>query len=614
MRRYGYLGVPGAYGEEALLTYLGGAVEPVGLPSLPEVLRAIETGEIDGGVFPVENASTGPIHDVVNLLETTELDGEKFWLPVQHCLLALPGQTVGDLRQVLSHPQALAECAEYARTLGVELLSMSDAAASARYIAEERLSGVAAVASARAAALYHLEVLARGIQRDPRNLTRYVVLRRGTGPRRGAGVGGDRMLWGLAPAGRAVAMEEGQTVVLSHPAMLSWTGGPVPPASGGWRAPEARGLALVGPLAEAPSAAGEEAGAQGRAALPLALVPSAQGFRRNLPAPAGSLAAPVRRSPRQGAPALLLRDVCKAYGRGKKRRLALDHLSLRVEHGEIFGLLGPNGAGKTTTINLICGLSLPSAGTIGVLGFDVRRDRRRILRCLGAVPQETALYEELTALENLKYHAALYGVPRRLQAQRIQEMLELVGLTPEQGRRVKTYSGGMKRRLLLARALLHDPELLYLDEPTLGVDVQSRRALWDYILGLSHLGKTVLLTTNLMEEAQALCDRIAIIDRGKLVALDTPAHLKQRYGASVIEVDLAGPISSLEPLRALAGVEAITSDPRRTHLAIRTRRASEVVSQLRAQFPDPVTLIGITVREPHLDDVFLSLTGAALRD
>jgi daunorubicin resistance ABC transporter ATP-binding subunit len=332
------------------------------------------------------------------------------------------------------------------------------------------------------------------------------------------------------------------------------------------------------------------------------------------PAQRGSLTIPAPRPSTPAAAALVLRDVCKTYGRGKKRHLALDHLSLQVERGEVFGLLGPNGAGKTTTINLICGLSKPSAGTIEVLGFDVRRDRRPILERLGAVPQETALYEELTAHENLKYHADLYGVPRRQRSKRIQEMLELVALAPEQGRRVRTYSGGMKRRLLLARALLHDPELLYLDEPTLGVDVQSRRSLWDHILGMKRLGKTVLLTTNLMEEAQALCDRIAIIDRGQLVALDTPAHLKQRYGASVIELDLARPLLSLEPVHMLAGVVAVTADSRGTHLTIRTRRASEVVSQLKEQFPEPLAMSDITVREPHLDDVFLSLTGAALRD
>src|SRR5690348_9915285 len=179
---------------------------------------------------------------------------------------------------------------------------------------------------------------------------------------------------------------------------------------------------------------------------------------------------------------------------------------------------------------------------------------------LGSVPQETALYEELSAWTNMDFHADLFGIPRREKKARITRLLELVQLLDRKDSRVDTFSGGMKRRLALARALLHDPQLIYLDEPTLGVDVQARRAIWDYILSLRTQGKTVLITTNYLEEAQALCDRLAIIDHGKLVALDTPEHLKQTYGGSVIEVETTPPVKDTSALRALAGVNDLVQE------------------------------------------------------
>ena len=185
---------------------------------------------------------------------------------------------------------------------------------------------------------------------------------------------------------------------------------------------------------------------------------------------------------------------------------AVDGLTLTVKYGEIFGLLGPNGSGKTTTINIVSGLSKPTTGQVKVLGHDVMKDPRVVYAALGAVPQETALYEELSAWTNMSLHADLYGVRGPNRESCITEMLNLVQLYERRGSRVSTFSGGMKRRLALARALLHNPQLLYLDEPTLGVDVQSRRAIWDYILDLRKRGKTILLTTNYLEEANALCD------------------------------------------------------------------------------------------------------------
>jgi ABC-2 type transport system ATP-binding protein len=281
--------------------------------------------------------------------------------------------------------------------------------------------------------------------------------------------------------------------------------------------------------------------------------------------------------------AIEVKDLCKSFGSFR----AVDHLSLEVRQGEIFGLLGPNGSGKTTTINMISGLSAPTSGEVRVLGYDVRHSARQVRQVLGSVPQETALYEELSAWTNMDFHADLFGIPRKEKKERITRLLELVQLLDRKDSRVGTFSGGMKRRLALARALLHDPQLLYLDEPTLGVDVQARRAIWDYTLALRDQGKTVLITTNYLEEAQALCERLAIIDHGKLIAVDTPEHLKQTYGGSVIEVETSQPVQDITSLRILAGVNDVKQE---------------------GEIKD------IAIREPNLDEIFLLLTGTALRD
>jgi ABC-2 type transport system ATP-binding protein len=309
-----------------------------------------------------------------------------------------------------------------------------------------------------------------------------------------------------------------------------------------------------------------------------------------------------------GSPAIELRALCKAFGTLQ----AVDHLTLAVERGEIFGLLGPNGSGKTTTINLISGLSTPTSGEVQVMGYDVRRHARSIRQMLGAVPQETALYEELSAWDNLDFHADLFGMARQGKKARIRQMLDLVQLQERKHSRVSTFSGGMKRRLALARALLHDPHLLYLDEPTLGVDVQSRRAIWDYILSLRDQGKTVLITTNYLEEAQALCERIAILDHGKLIAVDTPEHLKQTYGGSVVELETAQPSTTVNDIRRLPGVKEVIQEG--TRLQITTQAGSAVVPQIITLVTGQGELRQIAVREPNLDEIFLRLTGTALRD
>ena len=291
---------------------------------------------------------------------------------------------------------------------------------------------------------------------------------------------------------------------------------------------------------------------------------------------------------------------------------AVDDLSLQVEPGEIFGLLGPNGSGKTTTVNMLSGLSRPTSGQVRVMGLDLRTQTRQVRQILGAVHQETALYEELSAWTNLDFHADLFGWPKAQKKARIEEMLALVQLADRKDSRVSTFSGGMKRRLALARALLHDPQLIYLDEPTLGVDVQSRRALWDYILDLQKQGKTVFITTNYLEEAQALCSRIAIIDHGRLVALDTPEALTQKFGGSVVEIETGQLFQDLAALRALPGVKLVEQDG--LLLKVTNQAGDRVVPQIINLVAQCCEIRNITVREPTLDEVFLRLTGTALRD
>ncbi len=313
--------------------------------------------------------------------------------------------------------------------------------------------------------------------------------------------------------------------------------------------------------------------------------------------------------------------------RGLEKRFGafavLRGLDFAVGRGEIYGLLGPNGSGKTTTLNLISGLAEPSAGTVRVFGLDPRRQAAEARRLLGVVPQETALYEELTAERNLAFHAELFGIPPGQRPARIAAMLELAQLTERGRSRVSTFSGGMKRRLAIARALLHDPQLVYLDEPTLGVDVQARRAIWDYILAMKAGGRTVLLTTNYLEEASALCDRLAILDRGRLVAEGTPAALKARYGESVVEAELDrdAPATLLQTLRTLPGVREASAEGPRLSVCIGAGPGSEpapggaaLAPFLQAVLASGCAVRHLSLREPALDEVFLALTGRGLRD
>lgn len=315
------------------------------------------------------------------------------------------------------------------------------------------------------------------------------------------------------------------------------------------------------------------------------------------------------------AEALDFRGLRMVFNRDKGEPLvALDDLDLTISRGQVFGLLGPNGSGKTTAVNLLCGLLRPTAGTVVCEGIDVRRDITAVRARLGVVPQETALYNDLTAYENLVFHARLYRVPKAERATRIGEVLDLVGLTERKDDRAGTFSGGMQRRLALARALLTRPSVVVLDEPTLGVDVHSRAALWQRIRTIAAEGGTVLLTTNYMEEAQALAADLAILDRGRLIAKGSPEDLRAALGRTLVELR-TGTVTRRDTgdLERMAGVHGVTWGEDRVVVAAddSPRTLTGVLDWFRQADPE-AQLLG--VRRPDLNDVFLSLTGNALRD
>jgi ABC-2 type transport system ATP-binding protein len=233
-----------------------------------------------------------------------------------------------------------------------------------------------------------------------------------------------------------------------------------------------------------------------------------------------------------GTPALKVEKLKKTYSTGV---LALDGISLEVEAGRFFGLLGPNGAGKTTLINSIVSLARPDSGSVEVFGRDAYREFREARRMIGVSPQEINLDKFLTVEETMLFHAGYYGVPKEKAKERTEELLERFALTDKRKQRVNTLSGGMKRRVLFARALMHDPKVLFLDEPTAGVDVELRYKLWGYIRELNRGGLTILLTTHYLEEAEALCEEIALINGGRIVAQGTIEELKWTYAAASIE-------------------------------------------------------------------------------
>jgi ABC-2 type transport system ATP-binding protein len=289
--------------------------------------------------------------------------------------------------------------------------------------------------------------------------------------------------------------------------------------------------------------------------------------------------------------------------------VALNDIGFSVGQGELFGFLGPNGSGKTTTINILCTLMKPTSGRATVNGFDVVRQQGQVRKSIGLVFQDPTLDEQLTAEENLKFHALAYSIPAQQRSERIEQILKMVELWERRREAVKNFSGGMKRRLELARGLLHYPKVLFLDEPTLGLDPQSRNHLWEFILGLRQSeGITIFLTTHYMDEA-AKADRIAIIDYGKIIALDTPEKLIQSVGKDIVSLKTSDEQKVMEELRNHYHIEAQRNGE---ELSFEVAHGDEFIPRLMKD--SGIDILSISVRRPTLEDVFLKLTGHELRD
>ncbi|MGH3322309.1 MAG: ATP-binding cassette domain-containing protein [Streptosporangiaceae bacterium] len=315
-------------------------------------------------------------------------------------------------------------------------------------------------------------------------------------------------------------------------------------------------------------------------------------------------AAPERRA-ESVQPAVSVQRLAKRYGQVE----AVRGVDFDVAPGEIFGFLGPNGAGKSTTINMLCTLVRPSAGTARVAGHDVVDARDDVRRNIGLVFQDTTLDSYLTAEQNLRFHAELYGLSKSVTADRMRQVLDMVGLWDRRSSTVGTYSGGMMRRLEIARGLMHSPRVLFLDEPTVGLDPQTRVSIWTYIQQLRRSEDiTIFLTTHYMEEAE-YCDRIAIIDQGRIVVLDTPEALKARVGKDRVQIHTSDDGAAIEALRARFGIDAGMHDGAVTFAVA---SGEEFVPHLFATLDVPI--LSVSVARPSLDDVFMSYTGSTIRD
>lgn len=288
---------------------------------------------------------------------------------------------------------------------------------------------------------------------------------------------------------------------------------------------------------------------------------------------------------------------------------AVDDVSFEVAQGEVFGFLGPNGAGKSTTINILCTLTRPTSGRAVVCGLEVSRNQNQVRQCIGLVFQDPSLDDRMSAWENLEFHALVYGVPRRERRQRMEEVLHMVELWERRRGLVKHFSGGMRRRLEIARGLLHHPRILFLDEPTLGLDPQTRARIWEHLHYLRReQGVTLFFTTHYMDEAEH-ADRIGVIDRGRLVALDSPDAMKQALGGDIIILKTADNAAAAREIDQLFHLP-VTQDGE--SLSLEVANGSEFIPILSRSLD---TLIhSITLRRPTMDDVFLRLTGRELRD
>ena len=310
---------------------------------------------------------------------------------------------------------------------------------------------------------------------------------------------------------------------------------------------------------------------------------------------------------------LEVKDLVKKYG----DFTAVNNVSFDIKEGEIFSLLGPNGAGKTTTISVLSTLFTPTSGDAIICGHSVKQDPMAVRNAIGVVPQDLALYEDLTARENLSFWGQMYGLSGKELNTRIEQVLEQIGLTDKAKQRIKTYSGGMKRRVNIGVGLLHKPRLLFMDEPTVGIDPQSRRAILDSVKELNRNGMTVLYTTHYMEEAQELSNRVGIIDHGKLIALGTQAELTREVGETDTLVLHVGEAEDPQPLAdALKSLSGVTrADVTDHEVTIITPAAEELLAPAVTRANEMgIKIHSIDIREPNLEAVFLHLTGRALRD
>lgn len=293
---------------------------------------------------------------------------------------------------------------------------------------------------------------------------------------------------------------------------------------------------------------------------------------------------------------------------------AVDNVTFSVKKGEIFGFLGPNGAGKTTTIKMLTTLLIPTKGSAEVVGFNIINERDKVRKNIGIVFQEPALDTELTGKENLDYHARMYSLDGDKRKKRIADVLELVGLENKKDVFVKNYSGGMKRRLEIARGLMHYPRVLFLDEPTLGLDSQTRRAIWTYIKKMNkEEGTTIFLTTHYMDEADYLCDRVGIIDYGKILVIESTTNLKNSIGNDVITLSCSHMDKLINRLEKESWIE--NTKKYDSFLTLGVKKGEEKIPIIIeiAQTLD-IKIKSISVRKPTLDDVFLSFTGRTIRD